>query len=216
MTYLYIDESGDLGFNPKGSKYFILTCLKINNEQNNNKLLRITKKIRQSELSKKQKKQSELKFSNSTKFIRKCFFDKFNKLNTEIYYLIIEKEHTNMPLQENLPILYNYLINILLETPLINVDKDSNLVIYLDKCMSKKQIGEFENYFKTKFLTLFKQLPNLKLFHESSNNNNGLQAVDFVCGACGYKYNTCNLSGDCNYYMNMIKDKIFVERTDFF
>ncbi len=53
MVYLYIDESGDLGFSRGGSKYFILSCVKMDNEETNKQFRRIPKKIRQRMLSKK-------------------------------------------------------------------------------------------------------------------------------------------------------------------
>jgi len=44
MTYLYIDESGDLGFGKNGSEYFIIACVKINDEKTNICFRRIVKK----------------------------------------------------------------------------------------------------------------------------------------------------------------------------
>lgn len=215
MTYLYIDESGDLGFGKNGSDYFIIACVKINDERTNFCFKRIVKKIRQRKLSKKFKDKSELKFSNSSELIRIEFLKRAAKLNIEIYSLIIKKEYTKKDLRDNLPILYNYLISILLEKPLTIID-NSDLIIFLDKCMSPSQRRNFETYTKTKFLSVFNKIPKIILTHDNSSSNEGLQVVDFISGAFGYKYNTARLQGDFNNYTNIIKNKIVVERNDLF
>jgi len=216
MTYLYIDESGDLGFGKNASEYFIISCIKIDDEKTNTKFHRISKKIRQRKLSKKLKTTAELKFSNSSEIVRCSFFKNVSKLDIEIYSLIIKKEHTKYNLRNNLPILYNYLIKILLEKPLRKIDKNCALEIYLDKCMSKYQRNNFENYIKTEFLSIFKDIPELTIYHEASDSNCGIQVTDFICGAFGYKYNTKKLKGDYDKYLKIIKDRIALERDDLF
>ncbi len=213
MVYLYIDESGDLGFSGKGSNYFIFTCVKIEDDKTNTLFKRIPKKIRQRTLKKRVKKLSELKFSNSSVLIRERFLKRVSELNLEIFSLIIEKKYTQQKLKENLPVLYNYLLKILLER-LVSANHKIN--ICLDKCMSSTQRENFENYINTEFLFRFKYVPDLKITHENSNCNEALQVIDFICGAFGYKYNTCNLKGNFERYTNIIKSKIIEERNDFF
>lgn len=216
MVYLYIDESGDLGFKRNGSEYFIISCVKINNDGTNILFKRIPKKIRQKTLSKKWKKLSELKFSNSSVLIRERFLSRVSKLDIGVYSIIIKKEYTKKELQENLSILYNYLLKILLEQPLQNLENPNELNICLDKCMSLSQRANFENYIKTEFLSIFKQIPKLKITHKDSCNDGGLQVIDFVCGAFGYKYNTCKLKGEFEKYTNIFKEKIIIEKNDMF
>lgn len=216
MTYIYIDESGDLGFSKKGSEYFILTCVKIDDEETNQSFRRIPKKVRQRKLAKKYKKLAELKFSNSNNEIRKNFLLRVSKLNLEIYIVVIKKEKTYDELQSNLPILYNYLIKILLESPLKRVKDSLHLDICLDRCMSIFQKENFENYIKTEFFAIFQKIPKVSIAHESSTQNECLQVLDFVCGAFGYKYNTARLDGDAEYYTNLIKNKVIVEKNDLF
>lgn len=216
MTYLYIDESGDLGFGKNGSEYFIITCVKIDDEKTNSVFRRIAKKVRQRKLSKKFKETPELKFSNSSDIIRNEFLTRAARLDIEIYSLIIKKEYTKKNLQENLPILYNYLINILLERPLLKIKNDYELTICLDKCMSPSQRNDFERYTKTKFLTKFNEIPKILITHDNSELNGGLQVIDFICGAFSYKYNTEKLKGTSEKYVGLIKPKIIVERADLF
>ena len=216
MTFIYLDESGDLGMDCKESGYFIITAVKVDDEKTNIELRRIPKKVRRIILKKKQKKQTELKFSNSNNLVRKGFLRKIANLNVEIYALVINKRNTYERLRSNLPILYNYLIKILLEKVLDNINKNERLIIFLDRCMSKSQRENFENYIKTEFLYLFKDIPDTAITHEDSRSNEGLQATDFISGAFGYKYNTIKLQKDCNYYVDIIKNKIRIEKNDSF
>ncbi len=62
MKYIFLDESGDLGFTPKSSKYFIVACICVDEEKIVNRCIKTVRKG----LSKKYKK-TELKFSNSSK-----------------------------------------------------------------------------------------------------------------------------------------------------
>jgi hypothetical protein len=216
MVYLYIDESGDLGFTDGGSDYFIITCIKVDDDGTNKNLQRIPKKIRQRKLCKKDQKCPELKFSNSSVLIREQFLSRAAKLNIEVSSVIIKKEYTQEKLRNNLPILYNYLLKILLEKPLSRIGRNNSLTIFLDKCMSKTQVENFESYIKTEFLSIFQEIPNIEICHESSQNNEGIQVVDFICGAFGYKYNTAKLKNDCDYYTNIIQPRIIIEKADLF
>lgn len=216
MTFIYIDESGDLGMDCKESEYFIITALKVDDEKTNIELKRIPKRVRRAILKKKQKKQTELKFSNSNNLVRESFLKKIANLNIEIYVIIINKKNTYKRLQNNLPILYNYLIKILLEKVLDKINKNEKLIIFLDRCMSKSQRENFENYIKTEFLYLFKEIPDMLISHEDSQTNEGLQVTDFISGAFGYKYNTLNLQKDSDYYVSIIQNKVKIEKNDLF
>jgi len=54
LKYIFLDESGDLGFTPKSSKYFIVACLCVDEEKIVNRCIKTVRKG----LSKKYKKQS--------------------------------------------------------------------------------------------------------------------------------------------------------------
>ena len=213
MVYLYIDESGDLGFSGKGSSYFVITCVKINDGHTNVLFKRIPKEVREKTLSKKPKKQSEFKFSNSSLLIRERFLTRAAKLDVEIYALIINKEYTQQKLKDNLSVLYSYLIKILLEKVIL---PNEQISICLDRSMSTSQRENFKNYINTEFLYRFMKVPSLKITHENSNSNEALQVTDFICGAFGYKYNTAHMKGDFEYYTKLIKTKIILEKNDFF
>jgi hypothetical protein len=216
MTYVYIDESGDLGFDHGGTRFFIITALLAKDEKTNAQLLRISKKVRERSLTKQVMKTSELKFSNSSPLIRERFLSRMDKLDVDVFSLIIEKRFTDKRLQEKLPVLYNYLIKILLEKIFHNISLREKVIVCLDRSMSASQRMNFETYVSTALLDIFRVLPEVEIRHEDSSRNGGLQVVDFACGAFGYKYNTMHLSGDAMRYIDIFSTKIRFCRDDFF
>jgi len=213
MTYIYFDESGDLGIN-RGSNFFIVSCVRIEDENNNKEFCRILKRVRNNVLKKKLKEIPELKFSNSGKIIREHVLRRISMLDLEIYTIIIYKKFMYKNLQDNLSAVYNYLIRLVLENALKNSDDNSRLEIYLDRCMSRSQRENFEKYIQTTFSNKFRNFQNAKIIHENSENNAGLQATDFIAGSIGYKYNHEHENPD--EYISIIKDKMRFEKSDLF
>ena len=133
------------------------------------------------------------------------------KLRKKYVNLLIDNNILDKAIEQ-----YNYLIKILLEKVLVDIDKSHKLKICLDKCMSPNQKMNFENYLKTEFFSLFNVIPDVEILHEISYNDQGLIVTDFICGSFGYKYNTAKLKGDCDCYTSIIRDKIKVEKNDLF
>ena len=210
-TYFYIDESPDLGIKKSKFSYFVISCIKIEDESENNKFLRIMKKIRSKILKKKLKETSEIKFSNSNKNIQKKALEYVNNLNCEIYSIIINKTYVDKELRNKIPILYNYLMKVLLEKSISKIDRNKNLNIYLDKCMNKSQIQSFQKYIEVEFLDLFKKLPKINILHVNSNKNSGIQVIDFIVNAIRYKYEYNNKE-----FYNIIINKIEIEKNNLF
>ena len=216
MTKIFIDESGDLGFSAFSSEYFLVVAVRVHDEKTSLAYCRIMKKIRVKLLKKKLKETPELKFSNSSDLVRKAVLLKVAELDVSIYALIIKKEYTKKDLKENIRILYNYLIKILLESVIKEVNQKEELFIFLDKCMPYSKIENFGDYIKTEFYSLYSSLPKLEINHDNSLQNGGLQVTDFICGAFGYKYNKKKLSDGCDEYTRIIQKRIVSERSDFF
>ncbi len=213
MKYIYIDESGFLGNSSFNSFYFVVSAVLID-DFNNKKWVRIPKKVRQKTLKKRTKKISELKFSSTSKNVKMKFFDGISKLDFNIYAVVIDKRLIKDDLKNQLPTLYNYLLKVLLEKPVGDLSKKDKITICIDKSMSSKQKDNFESYIKTNLLEKHFNLNNIVIVHEMSHTNQGLVVNDFVCGAFGYKYNSGK--SDCDKYVNLIKDKIVIEKNDLF
>jgi len=90
MKYIFLDESGELGFKALSSKYFIITLLSCD-EGELYSLRRIIKKVREKIVKKKVKRFPEIKGNNSSDEIRKEVLQRFMKTNSEIFVIILEK-----------------------------------------------------------------------------------------------------------------------------
>ena len=151
--YIYIDESGDLGFSEKSSNYFIIAGVKINDEKVRLKFEHILVKIKKKKLKIKEKKKSEFKFSNS-KFRREEILTEISNLNLGIYALIIEKNKIQEKLKGKKTTLYKYLLKNLLEMILSNIKFNEKIKIYIDKSLNNASIFDFNNYLKEEFILI--------------------------------------------------------------
>ncbi len=212
MAFVYIDESGDLGFNESQGSYFIATAVMVDKDEIDIALRRIPKKIRRKKLNKKMREMPELKFSNSSERIRTAFLKAASKEEIGIFCLVVQKTSNSDSFKKEMHLIYNYYIKRLLDDVFASMGDATALTICLDRCMSLAQRERFEDYIKTEFYSLFRQIPRVEIRHDVSHNNAALQVTDFVCGAFGYKYNTAGLKGCCSKYTDIIRAKIKLEK----
>jgi hypothetical protein len=204
MAYIFLDESGDLGFKPTSSKWFIFTIVLTNNHR---KIEKAVKKIREG-LKKKYKKVNELHAYHAQPIVR----EKMLKLlaankDLKVLCVVLNKKKVYVDLQNQKNYLYNYTANILLDRlhnkKLINTDEPIEL--YIDQKDTNKFIrNNFEKYLIDNFNKRGSEQVNIKI--KPSHTEKCLQAVDFISWAIFRKYE----KGDYSYY-ELIKDNIIGE-----
>ncbi len=205
MAYVFLDESGDLGFKKLSSKWFLFTIAIVNDKR---ALERVTKKVWKP-LKKKHKKLGELHAYHADDITRKRMLKKANEIeDLKVLCIILNKEKVYVDLQNQKNYLYNYTANILLDR-LHNsdiLDAGEAIHLYIDRKDTKRHIREnFINY-------LFNSMQGrrdgeFKTELHASHNNKSLQAVDFISWALFRKYE----KGDYEFY-EIIKDKIIEEK----
>ena len=196
MQYLFIDESGNLGFGEKSGKFFIITLLLTDDEV---PLSRILKGVRK-RLGKP--KLFELKAAKSSDVVRETVLNGLVKENVQILTIILNKNKVLPKLQKKKDKLYNYVAGQILNELTI---LDENVNIICDKRSGKRVIRQdFDNYILNKLLV---KKDGIRISHFESYNSAGLQAVDFVSWAIFRKHEY----GDERFY-NIIRDKIVLER----
>ena len=206
MKYIFLDESGELGFKEKSSKYFVITLLSCD-EGELYALRRIIKKVRQKIIKKKMKRYPELKGNNSSEKIRIEVLQRFGKTNSEIFVIILDKSKVYEYLRDKKNKLYNYISNLILNE--CSFDSPSVYLI-VDKSKSNRSLREnFDNYVRNK-LNRKSQLCNLKIRHENSQNEACLQVLDFVSWAIFRNYEFQE-----SRFMDIIKDKIVIRKEIF-
>jgi len=204
MAYIFLDESGDLGFSPKSSKWFLLT---IAVSQDRRCLERVIRKFWR-HLRKKHKRLGELHASHEQYITRKKVLSLIAEIkDLKILCVVLNKKKVYVDLQNQKNYLYNYAANILMDRlhnknllashepiELLVDRKDTNknlrenFVQYLTKGMRGRRDGGF------------------KVELKSSYESRALQAIDFISWAIFRKYE----QGDYEFY-ELIKSKIVEE-----
>jgi hypothetical protein len=112
MTYIFLDESGDLGFGKGSSKWFLFTLVVVDNPRI---LERVIKKVRR-QLSKKYKRQyAELHAYNCDNVTRIRILKALSELDISVVTTILNKNKVYVDLKNQKHLLYNYSANIILD-----------------------------------------------------------------------------------------------------
>jgi len=193
--YVYIDETGDLG--EKGSKYFVITAIWIDNPAPFDRLI---KNIRRYKFRKELKKAQEIKANKSSKELIEHILKKFSKIeSTHAQSIILEKKKLYSKfLKEDKHKLYNFVCSYL-----ANIGTDSKkLIIRIDRSKGKQNlIDDFNKYMDIKFKEI-KWNREIEVHHSWSHAWCGLQIADVISWAVFNKFEYGN-----DYYFRMIENK---------
>lgn len=205
MAFIFLDESGDLGFkNKKSSKYFIITCLFSENKRQIEKIVKKT----HSELNKKLKKKTGILHSSKEKpVIRKRLLRRLVKTNCLIMTIYLNKEKVYTKLHNEKQVLYNFVVNILLDriySKKIIPTKDKIYLIASKRETNKFLNNNFKNYLNSQVRNRHKS--DLSVLIKTPYEEKALQAVDFVSWSVFRKYE----NGDKTYY-ELIKERVIEE-----
>ena len=212
--HVYVDESGDLGFNPDSSEFFILSYVLISRENYftiNTKTKRLMKNINTKNKNKKSNIK-EFKFTNDSEKTRGKFLNLIQKSNLDLGALIISKDSVKQNLKDKKPILYNYLAIKDVISTIINeyVDHSSlhnKISFVIDKSMNGEAIEHFNNYCEERVNKISKDLRiseiTLKIEHSSSESSVGVQIADYLAGSVSNK-----ISRENSKFYNIIETKI--------
>ena len=207
MAYIFLDESGDLGFDfskSKTSKFFIIAALFAPNKRPIEKLVSTT----HFELKKKYKKKSNVLHCFKEKPItRQHLLQRLVEKDCDIMSIYLNKSKVYTKLHNEKALLYNYVVNILLDR--ICTRKIIDISQRVDLIASRKETNKFLNQnFKEYLSSSVKNNHklNLKIEIKTPYEEKSLQAADFVSWSLFRKYE----HGDESYY-NIIKQKIMEE-----
>ena len=201
-----MDESGELGFAKKSSKYFIITLLSCS-EDEAIYIRRIMKRVREKIIKKKIKKIPELKGNNSSDRIRTEVLNRFVKTNAEVFTIVLDKSKVYDYLKSKKNELYNYLTNIILSECAFS---DKEVFLIVDKSKSKRSLrDDFDRYISFKMKNRANSC-NLLIKHENSQSEQCLQVLDFISWAIFRKYES---NDEC--FFDIIRDKITTKKEIF-
>lgn len=212
-AYIFMDESGDLGFSKGSSKWFLFTIVIVSDKR---VLERVIRKVWKP-LKKKHQRLGELHAYHANPVTRRRVLNGIREIDDlKVLTIILNKQKVYVDLQNQKNYLYNYTANILLErlheTGIIEYGQDIHLCI--DRKDTKERLREnFLGYLSRSMDERLEERMGERrndTFHaclEASHDNKSLQAVDFVSWAIFRKYE----QSDYEYY-ELIKDKITDEK----
>lgn len=190
---LYVDESGDLGFDmlkPGTSKYFVITllCVKKDNDKFKGAVIRTLKnKINHRKNNSRIAK--ELKGAKIPIVLKKYFFKHLPVDGWEIYSVVLDKDKipTTLKNVQGRKKLYIHMARFLLEK--INFPREiKRLDIYIDKSTGNEEAKEFNHYIQSYLRENIAKKTILNIYHVKSEESFGIQAVDLFCWGIARKY----------------------------
>lgn len=205
MAYIFLDESGDLGFNfkkSKTSKYFVITLLFVTNKQ---QVERSVKKIFKSFTTRERKfHYGSLHAYKESPKTRMKLLNLMAEKDISIVSLYLNKKKVYTRLHETKHALYNYVTNIVLDRICTKklIPKDEPICLVASRRETNRFLNDnFKEYLR-------KQVENnhnlnIEIKISAPHAEKGLQAVDMICWAIFR-----NREHGDESYINIIQEKI--------
>ncbi|MFT4244784.1 MAG: DUF3800 domain-containing protein [Candidatus Woesearchaeota archaeon] len=193
--YIFIDESGNLGFSKGSSKYLIITALIV---EDTRPLKRIIKKLRTKKFKKELHTANEIKAVSSSDLLREVFLQEITNIeNYEVHYIYVNKRKiNNFKLKLNSNYFYDLVASELAKNLIF---ENENLEIIIDNSKdSPYKRSEFNKRFIEK-LYINSKINNISISHKDSFSVEGLQCVDLISWSIFQKYE----SNDNKYYIKI-------------
>jgi len=209
MWYLYLDESGDLGFdfvNKKPSKFFTITILALSCHDANRQLIKAVRTTLRRKLnySKNKKRQiQELKGTGTTLEIKNYFFKKIENIKFGIYSITLNKKRVFNQLTKDKSRVYNYIARKVLDAIPFEKNNNDRIELVIDKSMAKPEIIEFNSYIRRQLEGRLPPSVPLDIYHWLSHEHCGIQAADLFCWGIFQKYEKQN-----SEWIDVFKNKI--------
>ncbi len=210
MAYIYMDESGDLGFNDYelNSKFFIITFLIANNEKEISNVMKNLYKWMEGKKVRR-KKSAFFHANQEWKASVKRALDLASRRDIKVVSLVLQKDIISRKDKENIHSLYNKAVWYLLEQC-----ERRNYLTYKDKHYfiasrkeTKRQLNEnFISYLESSHSDLL----DIDIIIDNPSQVKWLELVDPISFAIYQKYEKWDLE-----LYSVIKNKIILELQNF-
>ncbi len=191
MLYLYLDESGDLGFDfitKKPSKYFTVAVLAIHGQENNQAFINAVKRTVKRKLHKKKLLTGgEIKGSKTSLEIKHYLYKQIKEIDFRIYAYTVNKKRVKQDLINVKERLYNYIARLVLDQIDFN-HAQQRVILILDKSKGKPEIADFNQYVFGQIKGKLNPKIPLDIMHKLSHEMLGLQAADLFAWGIFRKY----------------------------
>ena len=207
MMYVYLDESGDLGFGQGGTKYFTIAFVVMEDP------IPFRRCVKSVKVKYDIPRDVELKGYTTRESIKTDLLNRFAKLDIEVHSITVRKKNVNPRLQRDTNIFYNYMVGLSLVERILQEPPNSDVIINIDKRIISITSGaKFDEYLRLKtWYERERQDIELKIYHIDSQKSHAIQGIDIICNSIFRKYNSNNYK-----LFNIIQGKVKSDRRLFF
>ncbi len=208
MAYIFLDESGDLGFDfskKRTSKYFIVTFLMV--PEHRRAIEKVVRKTHAELARSIKRKVNVLHATHEKPITRQRLLKRLAEQDCALMVVYLNKSRVYTRLQDEKQVVYNYVTNILLDR--IYSKRILEHTEHIELVASQRETNKFLNQNFCDYLhrsVADKHAGTLQVTIRTPTEEKCLQAVDFASWALFRKYEY----GDESYY-NLIKSKVVEE-----
>ena len=186
--YVYLDESGDLGFGEGGTRYFTIAFVVVANPID---FIRCVKEVK---IKYHIPRDVELKGCTTRETIKRDLLNKFAKLGIEVHAITVNKKNVEPRLRKDTNILYNYVAGLPLIERILQEPANSSVCINVDRRIISITSGfKFNEYLKCEIWYKGKRPDiSLEIKHLDSHHEYAIQGIDVICNSIFRKYNSSN------------------------
>ncbi len=194
MRYLYLDESGDLGFDfvtKRPSKYFTIAILAINSHDANRKMIKAVRMTIRRKLNApghQKRIARELKGTGTTIEVKKYLFEQIKGIDFGVYAITLNKKQALEQMMKDKVRVYTYIAKLVLDQIPFEENKDDRIELILDKSMAKPELLEFNSYIRRQLEGRLHPSVPLDIYHWLSHENCGLQVADLFSWGIFQRY----------------------------
>jgi hypothetical protein len=193
MWHLYLDESGDLGFdfeNKNPSRHLTVCILATSRDETVARIRTAVRRTLRNKVNRGRKNETELKGTSTVIAVKRYFYRKISDCRFGIYAVTLNKIRVFDELRRDAEIksrLYNYVARLVLdEIPFESADGPVELVV--DRSKGKWEMAEFNRYVWQNLQGRLDPRIPLSIQHRDSCTDCGLSAVDLFCWGVFRKY----------------------------
>lgn len=205
MLHIFIDESGDPGFKPGSSKYFLMGFAFFPTKNYKNSIDTIKYTIQ----SRTGKSPKEIKFNKSSHEMRVLLLQKLVDNNGKFGYIYVDKIkiYDYLRYHPEINYIYNQMIFYLIENLIEREQMRDNITLYIDQRSKNKEIKKNISTYLKRQIDPILSPHRLHARFERSHNSRGVQCADCICGSI-HKM----IERNENPYFELIKDNILIKR----
>ncbi len=223
VHHLFVDETGDLGFGKRSTRYFVVGCVYTTSAARLRKeMQRIREKLRrrgyaEDEIKFRSRRKVRKKTQDAAKYVLEEVVENEKLEDVGFGGIALDKSTVNDDLRK-VPrsilrnyILVHHVIWGLYKDAGVEIGEGDKLVVIYDRSMGPESIWEFNEYLRRKLGwtedMLHKPPASLEVRHVDSRAELGVQLADLVSGAIWQGYER----GDWEYF-EIIRDRIIFFR----